>query len=151
MGIVRPMGMTRFLRLTLLTCSLVLVCACSAQQPGPGDSKASSATGPDGDCLMPIEFSSRTYTMLLGPEVGTVPPGRPLGTGQFAPCDDGGGSDAGSREVYSLPNVPTEQAVVLVGARDRGTVYLSAEPPATAWNADLLALMNAWSVQPPKP
>lgn len=53
--------------------------------------------------------------------------------------------------MYSLPNVPTEQAVVLVGARDRGTVYLSAEPPDTVWDADLLALMNAWSVQPPRP
>lgn len=88
--------------------------------------------------------------MVSGTGVETVAPGRPLGTGQFAPCNDGGGPDGDSREVYSLPRVPTEQAVVLLGARDRGTVYLSTEPPPTAWDADSLALMAAWSVQPPR-
>lgn len=139
------MSMTTSRRLTLVTCSLALVGACATQLSGPDDSEAESA-----DCQTPIEFSTRTYTMLTGTEVGTVTPGRQLGTGQFAPCDDGGGSTGNSREVYSLPGVPTEQAVVLVGARDRGTVYLSAEAPATAWDAVLLALMDAWSVQPPR-
>lgn len=144
-GILRPGNMTAFRRRMLVTCSLVLVGACSTQPAGLDASEAG------GDCLTPLEFSSRTYTLVKGTEVGTVAPGRRLGTGQFAPCDDGGGSAGGSRQVYSLPSVPPEQAVVLPGDRDRGAVYLSVEPPATAWDADLLLLMDAWSVQPRGP
>ena len=135
------MGVTTVARLTLLLCFLTLVGACRPHVP---ESQSTS-----GDCVAPIAFSSQTYSMLMGHEVTEVAPGDLLGTGQFAPCDDGAGLSADSREVYSLPSVPPEQAIVLLGSGDLGTVLLSTESPVAGWDADLLTLLDAWSVQRP--
>ena len=136
-----PMAMTVRGRIGLVACAWVLG-ACSTEG---SDSEAGL------DCQMPFEFSARTYTLVSGPEVGTVEPGRRLGTGQFAPCHDGGGSGGNSRAVHALPDVPTVRAVVLLGEGDRGAVYVSADPASTERDVDLLALLDAWSVDPPRP
>ncbi len=133
--------MTGCWRIGLLACSIVLVGACSAEGSDPDAGV---------DCQMPFEFASRTYSLVFGPEVGTVEPGRLLGTGRFELCEDGGGPGGDTAAVHALPDVPAEQAVVLLGERNRGAVYLSTEPPAAAWDADLLAVLDAWSVQSPK-
>jgi hypothetical protein len=136
-------------RLGLWAGSLVLVAACGAQSSGQAPEEEQRDARENDDCSMPFEYSSRTYTMLLGRKVGTVAPGRSLGTGQFVPCEDAGGSDDGVREVYALPGVPSRHAIVLVGIRERGSVFINAKLSATRWDADLQRLLNARAVDPP--
>lgn len=131
------MTMNAYRRSGLVVCGLLLVGACGG---GPGASE---------DCQTDLHFSSETYTMVTGRNVGTVEPGRLLGSGDFAHCDDRGGPGGSSRQVHALPDVSPQQAVVLLGGNDRGTVYINAESPTAAWDADLVALLDAWSVQPP--
>lgn len=141
--------MTMSARLRLVTAAYCVagVSACGAE---PGSMQNGEAQ--DSDCVAPLTFDSRSYNMLMGPGVTFVPPGQRVGRGRLAPCDDGGGeSVSGTREVYAVPGVPTGQAVVVVGARQRGTIYLSTGSRPTAWDEDLLALLDRWSVEPPTP
>ena len=129
--------MTKSWRLLGVGLSLTVLGACDLT-----DGSEESA-----DCDSPLIFSGSTY-VFVGGEEDTVTPGRLLGTGQHTPCNDGGGTTDDSRDVYALPGVPLEQALVVLGDRGRGLVHLSTTRPS-GWDSDLLALLQSWSVRPP--
>ena len=142
-------------RLLVLASAVALVGACSTSTPTSTATATDSTaltpnSGAVSDCLSPLLFSTGTYALLLGRDVRTVTPGRSLGKGQIAACSDGGGTaPAGIREVYSLPGVPPEQSVLLLGPTDRGSVFVITRPPATGWDDDLLTLARTWSARLP--
>ncbi len=94
-----------------------------------------------------MEFRAHAYLMAMGSKVRTLEPGAPLGEGLLAACPEAPGDvgEAGSVEVFEVPGVPVDQAVIVGGPDKEGTLYLAAEHPAVVDSdlADLLAQMQA--------
>lgn len=142
-GTGRGVGVARPARARLVTRALVTLALLGLD----GCSSADPRVGPD--CVSPFHFDDREYR--LGPQppdVDRVKPGALLGEGanescdQYAPGDrsPGDGSDrlTEPRPVYAYPEVPAEQAVLLVTPDGRHvTVLLASVRPEGGWDPDL--------------
>lgn len=97
----------------------------------PDDSPVTSATDQAGqDCIAGVEFEGATYIMAMGREVKTLPTTQLLGSAVMGACSDGvGRTEAGEDDrrqvdVYAVPDVPPDDAILVGGADGQGTLYL---------------------------
>lgn len=76
---------------------------------------------------------------------GYVEPGTGLGRGTYEPCEDGDGTDLGpsTETVFALPDVPSEEALVVKDANGRhGTIYRAEEEPEGGWDPESRAWLD---------
>ena len=102
------------------------------------------------DCVSPFHFDGREY--LVGPsppDVERMTAGARLGEGasescgQYGPGVHSGGDElTDPRPVYAFPDVPPEQAIVLLRPDGPPAVLLAADKPDGGWDPDLRAWLK---------
>jgi hypothetical protein len=121
--------------------------AATAVFSGWGESAPERSQPPVVDCALALAYSSNTYVMLMGSNVGTVAPGDLLGTGTYGQCADATGDEPVERDVYEMPGVPSSQAILVTDSEGRGYVYLNTQAPSVGWDSDLQSLFDQWNVR----
>lgn len=122
----------------------------------PGTSAGDPASKTEGtnltDCFAGLEFDGIGYRMAMGRAIATVPIATKLGGGQLTACDDGLGRASADRRVavFEVAKVPPDEAVLVAGEGQQGTLYLAAVSDGVS-DPDLRALLKRFEVQVPPP
>lgn len=99
-----------------------------------------------GDCLSGFVYDGKVYLLALGSHLQEPVVGAASGSGETQTCEDSGGrSGEGPRRVFEMAEVPTSQAIIVMGAGEP-SVLLASVKPDKGWDPDLSAWMDASGV-----